>query len=64
MITVEEFLASKKQKYKYVEHTFDKRAGGKPVCSGCGLMKLRNKATELAVKRGCLHDLHPSVRKS
>ena len=54
----------KKPKYKYVEHTFDRRAAGKAMCSGCGLIRLRNKATDIAVKRGCLFDLHPSVRKS
>lgn len=65
MITVEEFLENKKPKYKHIEHTFRfNKAAGKQVCTGCGLVMLRNKATERAVKLGCMWDSHQSTRKS
>ncbi len=57
MVSVEEFLDTTKPKYKFIEHTWVKMVGvSKPVCSGCGLVRLRNKLTDKAVKRGCLHD--------
>ena len=56
MITVDDLF--KKFKYKYIEHTWTKPKNmHKPVCSGCGLLRLRNKATDKAVKDGCLWDL-------
>jgi hypothetical protein len=30
-----------------------------PVCTGCGLVRLKNAITEWAVKHGCDHAEHP-----
>lgn len=35
----------------------------KPVCSGCGLMRLNNKITHWCVKQGCYYDEHPHYNK-
>lgn len=54
-VTVDDLFV--KPKYRYIAHTFKQIKGAyKPICSGCGLMLLRNKLTQKAVKRGCLHD--------
>ncbi len=47
--------------YSYERHHFylDSNAG-KQVCANCGLIALRNKASEWCVEKGCLHKLHPS----
>lgn len=34
-----------------------------PICSGCGLLKLRNKLTDMAVSCGCDHEDHPRYQK-
>lgn len=47
-----------KETYKLVPHSWVSKKGmHKPMCSGCGLLRLRNKATDIAVKRGCMYDL-------
>lgn len=50
-----------KEEYLYERHHFylDKHAG-KQVCAWCGLVALRNPASEWAIEKGCHHKLHPS----
>lgn len=47
-------------KYKMVAHSWTKRMAGKPMCSTCGLIKLKNPFTMWAVVKGCENDLHPA----
>lgn len=50
-----------KDEYTYERNHFylDKHAG-KQVCAWCGLVALRNPASDWAVEKGCNHKLHPS----
>lgn len=65
MITIDDLFSKKKEKYKYVEHTFKfNKAAVKQVCTGCGLVMLRNEATNKAVKLGCMFHVHPSTKRS
>jgi hypothetical protein len=34
-----------------------------PMCQVCGLLRLRNAATEWAVRMGCDNDEHPQYRE-
>lgn len=53
------------EKYEYERHHFylDKHAG-KQVCANCGLVALRNKASEWCVEKGCQYKLHASYQSS
>lgn len=53
-----------KEKYKYEGHQFylDKHIG-KQVCWQCGLIGLRNKATDWCVAKGCNYKDDPSYQK-
>lgn len=53
------------EKYEYERHHFylDKHAG-KQVCANCGLVALRNKASEWCVEKGCQYKLHSSYQSS
>jgi len=53
------------EKYEYERHHFylDKHAG-KQVCANCGLVALRNKASEWYVEKGCQYKLHSSYQSS
>lgn len=47
-----------KETYKLIQHSWVQRKSmHKPICTNCGLLRLRNKATDIAVKRGCMYDL-------
>ena len=35
-----------------------------PVCTGCGLLRLRNPLTEWCVRNGCDHADHPQYRQT
>lgn len=54
-----------KEEYTYEKHHFyaDKHAG-KQVCAWCGLVALRNKASDWCVDKGCHYKLHPSYRSA
>lgn len=48
---------------KAVGHTFKSHKGFPwPVCSGCGLVRLKNALTEWCVRNGCNHTDHPGYR--
>ncbi len=49
--------------YKFEVHTFNTSVCGKPVCSKCGLMLLKNPFTDWANKMGCQNDLHPQYKR-
>jgi len=49
----------KQENYKHQAHSFNKKAAGKPYCSRCGLVALRNKFTQWSITKGCLSELHP-----
>ncbi|AEK81976.1 hypothetical protein NDAWWUGD_CDS0071 [Salmonella phage SeKF_80] len=53
------------EKYRMEGHRWflDSNAG-KHVCAVCGLIRLRNRATDWCVERGCLYKLHPSYKSS
>ena len=55
----------KDNKYFYEKHHFylDKNAG-KHVCADCGLIGLRNEATQWCIDKGCNYKLHPSYTKT
>lgn len=45
---------SSKQPYKMKGHQFKPMNGtGKQVCNSCGLVALRNQATEWCIEKGC-----------
>ena len=50
-----------KEVYTYTPHHFypDKHAG-KQVCAWCGLVALRNPATDWCIEKGCNYALHTS----
>lgn len=52
-------------KYKERGHTWylDKNCG-KQVCAFCGLIALRNQASDWCVQKGCFYKLHPSYQKT
>lgn len=52
---------AQKEDYYYERHQFylDKHAG-KQVCAWCGLVALRNPASEWCVEKGCQYKLHAS----
>ena len=54
-----------KETYTYEKHHFypDKNAG-KQVCAWCGLIALRNKASDWAVEKGCNYRLHTSYQSA
>lgn len=55
------FSKSEKQAYKIGGHTFvNLKGAGKQVCTGCGLVALRNKPTDCCVTKGCNYKDHSS----
>lgn len=52
-----------KEEYHYERHHFylDKHAG-KQVCAWCGLVALRNPASDWCVEKGCNYKLHSSYQ--
>lgn len=54
-------IDNNQEKYEYERHHFylDKHAG-KQVCANCGLVALRNKASQWCVDQGCNYKLHAS----
>lgn len=60
------FLDSKEQRsYKMVGHQFVPLKGaGKPYCKSCGLVALRNKATEWCIDKGCNFDVHKGYKEA
>lgn len=56
---------NQKEEYAYEKHHFylDSNAG-KQVCAWCGLIALRNKASEWCVEKGCNYRQHPSYQKT
>ena len=45
---------NKEEKYVYTpHHWFLDRNAGKQVCAWCGLVALRNKASDWCVEKGC-----------
>ena len=64
---VREMLSNRHQKqpYKMKGHSWVPLKGaGKNVCSCCGLMALRNKATDWAIAKGCHHTDHPQYENA
>ena len=58
---------AKNQEEKYVytpHHWYLDRNAGKHVCAWCGLVALRNKASDWCVEKGCDYKLHPSYRSA
>lgn len=54
-----------KEKYKMIPHSFKLNSRiGKSVCSGCGLVALKNMFTQWSVDKGCLSELHPGYEKA
>lgn len=54
---------SGKQAYKYKGHSFVPLKGvGKQVCKFCGLIALKNKATEWCIEKGCNYDDHDQYK--
>lgn len=50
-----------KEDYTYEKHSFYLDSNcGKQVCALCGLIGLRNKATDWCIEKGCNYKLHPS----
>lgn len=56
---------AQKEKYTYEKHHFylNKNAG-KQVCSQCGLVGLRNAATDWCVEKGCNYKDHEAYEKT
>jgi hypothetical protein len=52
-----------REPYKMEPHRFDTMIAGKQMCSRCGLMRLNNKFTDWAVKKGCNNDDHPDYAR-
>lgn len=61
-----ELLAkSGKESYKYSGHSFRQMKGvGKQVCNNCGLIALRNKATDWCIDKGCNYEDHPQYKQA
>lgn len=56
---------SQKEEYRYERHHFYlSKSAGKQVCFQCGLVGLRNKASEWCLEKGCQYKLHPSYRST
>lgn len=57
-------MARQDSAYKYEKHHFylDKNAG-KQVCADCGLVALRNAASDWCVEHGCNYKDHVSYSK-
>lgn len=53
-----------KQSYKMIGHSFTKNHGGKPCCPRCGLLALRNRATEWCIDKGCNYEDHPQYESA
>ena len=52
-------------KYKYKGHSFTPLKGvGKQVCKSCGLIALKNLATQWCVDKGCNYEDHPQYRQT
>lgn len=50
-----------KDPYKYERHEFyQSKTCGKQVCHQCGLVGLRNKATDWCIEKGCNYKDHTS----
>lgn len=50
----QDLLNSKKEPYKMQGHQWvPMQSAGKQVCKSCGLVMLRNRATDWCVERGC-----------
>lgn len=58
-------MSKDKEEYTYEKHHFflDKHAG-KQVCAWCGLVALRNKATDWCIEKGCGYKNHKSYRST
>ena len=59
-VSFAEFMAdverARREAYRLVPHRFKPRKRFPwQVCSSCGLVRLRNKLTEKAVRLGCMH---------
>ena len=52
-----------KEKYDMEPHGPWIVSGGKRWCFSCGLVDLKNSASEWCVEKGCLYDLHPNYEK-
>lgn len=54
-----------KERYKMEPHNYSsgRKAGGKPVCSRCGLVALNNEFSRWSVGVGCLSELHPQYSR-
>lgn len=57
---IEDFLNQSPSKaYKLVPHQFNSSHAGKACCTKCGLLALRNRATDWCVEKGCEFENHP-----
>lgn len=58
-------MKGKQEEFTYERHHFylDKNAG-KQVCAWCGLIALRNKASDWCVEKGCNYKLHPNYKSA
>ena len=61
-----EFLeASNKETYKMKGHSFvPLKYTGKQYCKYCGLVALRNRATDWCVDKGCNFELHQEYKNA
>lgn len=51
---------AEKEVYTYERHRFyQSKTCGKQVCENCGLVGLRNKATDWCIEKGCNYKIHP-----
>jgi hypothetical protein len=51
--------------YTAQPHSFRALKGlGWPVCSSCGLVRLRNALTDWCVRNGCNHEDHPGYKSA
>ena len=56
---------SGKEPYKFRGHSFTPRKGlGKQVCNGCGLVALRNAATNWCIDKGCNYEDHGQCKSA
>lgn len=50
------------EEYSFQPHSFNQKTYHWPMCSRCGLVRLKNQLTEWCVVKGCLFDLHPAYK--
>lgn len=53
----------KQEAYKFVPHSFTRKAAGKQYCVKCGLVALNNEFTAWSIKMGCNSELHPQYKQ-